>query len=185
MEIIVRDWWSPEEPAEPSNDYEESLDAYREWIQETYNFKIKQVAISDWGTTPQDFVDYVTTGGDDNNYVFILRGDAAIVSAMGNGLMYDLSTLDCLDFTKDKYTLNLIHEQYAKGDAIYAMSAGLAEPRTGVYFNKKVLADANVDFNEIYDAQKNGTWTWDKFTEIMDKVQVDKDNDGVNDIWDK
>ena len=38
MEIVVRDWWSSEEQAEPSNDYEESLDEYREWIQETYNF---------------------------------------------------------------------------------------------------------------------------------------------------
>ena len=183
MEIVVRDWWSPEEPAEPSNDYEESLDEYREWIQETYNFKIKQVAISDWGTTPQDFVDYVTTGGDDVNYVFILRGDAAIVSAMSNGLMYDLSTLDCLDFTKDKYTLNLIHEQYAKGDSIYAMSAGLAEPRTGVYFNKRLLTEAGIDPESIYDMQADGTWTWDKFEEMMAKCQRDTDNDGIDDVY--
>lgn len=183
MEIIVRDWWSPEEPAEPSNDYEESLDEYREWIQETYNFKIKQVAISDWGTTPQDFVDYVTTGGDDNNYVFILRGDAAIVSAMSNGLMYDLSTLDCLDFTQDKFTKNLIHEQYAKGDAIYAMSAGIAEPRTGVYFNKRLLTEAGIDPESVYDMQADGTWTWDKFEELMAKCQRDTDNDGIDDVY--
>lgn len=183
MEIVVRDWWSSEEPAEPSNDYEESLDEYREWIQETYNFKIKQVAISDWGTTPQDFVDYVTTGGDDNNYVFILRGDAAIVSAMSNGLMYDLATLDCLDFTQDKFTSNLIHEQYAKGDSIYAMSAGIAEPRTGVYFNKRLLTEAGIDPESIYDMQADGTWTWDKFEELMAKCQRDTDNDGVNDVY--
>ena len=183
MEIVVRDWWSPEEPAEPSNDYEESLDEYREWIQETYNFKIKQVAISDWGTTPQDFVDYVTTGGDDVNYVFIVRGDAAIVSAMSTGLMYDLSTLDCLDFTQDKYMKNLIHEQYAKGDAIYAMSAGIAEPRTGVYFNKRLLQDAGIDPESIYDMQADGTWTWDKFEELMAKCQRDTDNDGIDDVY--
>ncbi len=183
MEIVVRDWWSPEEPAEPSNDYEESLDEYREWIQETYNFKIKQVAISDWGTTPQDFVDYVTTGGDDVNYVFIVRGDAAIVSAMSNGLMYDLATLDCLDFTQDKYMKNLIHEQYAKGDSIYAMSAGIAEPRTGVYFNKRLLTEAGIDPESVYDMQADGTWTWDKFEELMAKCQRDTDNDGIDDVY--
>ena len=52
MEIVIRNWWSPEEPAEPTNDYEEARDEYRAWIQETYNFKIKEVAISDWGSTP-------------------------------------------------------------------------------------------------------------------------------------
>ena len=37
MEIIIRNWWSSAEPAEPVNDYEEARDEYREWIQETYN----------------------------------------------------------------------------------------------------------------------------------------------------
>ena len=94
IEIIIRDWWSGD-PAEPTNDYEEARDEYREWIQETYNFTIKQTAISDWSSTPADFVDYATTGGDEY-YAFILRDDPAITSAMATGLMYDLSTLDCL-----------------------------------------------------------------------------------------
>ena len=92
IEIIIRDWWSGD-PAEPTNDYEEARDEYREWIQETYNFTIKQTAISDWSSTPADFVDYATTGGDEY-YAFILRDDPAITSAMATGLMYDLSTLD-------------------------------------------------------------------------------------------
>ena len=89
VEIIIRDWWSGD-PAEPTNDYEEARDEYREWIQETYNFTIKQTAISDWGSTPADFVDYATTGGDEY-YAFVLRDDPAITSAMATGLMYDLS----------------------------------------------------------------------------------------------
>lgn len=183
MEIVVRDWWSPEEPAPAANDYEEARDEYREWIQETYNFTIKQVAVSDWGTTPQDFVDYVTTGGDDTNYVFIVRDDPAITSAMANGLMYDLSTLDCLDFSEDKFAGNKLHEQYAKGDAIYAAYAGLSEARTGVYFNKRLLQDAGIDPESLYDMQADGTWTWDKFDELMGQCQRDTDNDGVDDVY--
>ncbi len=183
MEIVIRDWWSPEEPAEPANDYEEAQQEWREWAQETYNFKIKQVAISDWGSAPQDFVDYVTSGGDDVNYVFTLRADPAVTSAMANGLMYDLSKLDCLDFSSDKFQLNKLHEQYSKGDAIYAMYAGISEPRTGVFFNKKVLQDAGIDPDSIYDMQKDGTWTWDKFDELMGKCQRDTDNDGTDDIF--
>ena len=119
MDIIIRNWWSGD-PTEPQNEYEEALKDYRDWIQETYNFTLTQTAMSDWGSTPTDFVDYATTGGDEN-YVFILRDDPAITSAMSNGLMYDLSTLDCLDFNDVKFQRNLLHKQYSKGDAIYAM----------------------------------------------------------------
>ena len=183
MEIVIRDWYTSDEMLEPGNEYEEARDEWREWAQETYNFKIKQVAISDWASTPQDFVDYCTSGGDDTNYVFILRDDPAITSAMASGLMYDLSTLDCLDFSKEKFQLNKLHEQYSKGNSIYAMFAGVSEPRTGVYFNKKVLQDAGIDPESIYDMQADGTWTWDKFDELMGKCQRDTDNDGTDDVY--
>ncbi len=183
MEIIVRNWWSPEEPAEPANEYEEARQEWREWAQETYNFTIKEAAISDWGSAPQDFVDYCTTGGDDVNYVFTLRDDPAVTSAMANGLMYDLATLDCLDFSQDKFQNNKLHEQYAKGDSIYCMYAGLSEARTGVYFNKRVLTDAGIDPESLYDMQADGTWTWDKFDELMGQCQRDTDNDGVDDVY--
>ena len=182
-EIVIRDWWTSEDPAEPANDYEEAQQEWRDWIQETYNFKIKQVAISDWGSTPQDFVDYCTSGGDENNYVWTLRADPAITSAMASGLMYDLSTLDCLDFSSDKFQLNKLHEQYSKGDAIYAMYAGISEPRTGVFFNKRVLEEAGIDPESIYDMQADGTWTWDKFDELMGECQRDTDNDGTDDVY--
>ena len=97
------------------------------------------MAISDWASAPADFVDYVTTGGDDKNYVFILREDPATTSAMAQGLMYDLATLDCLDFTETKFTSNKVHELYAKGGKIFAMNAGYSEPRCGMWFNKRVL----------------------------------------------
>jgi len=181
MEIIIRDWWSSE-PGEAKDDYEEALYAYRDWIQETYNFTIKQQAISDWGSTPQDFVDYATTGGDEN-YVFILRDDAITTGAMAQGLMYDLSTLDCLDFSEKKFQQNLLHKQYGKGDAIYAMYAGVSEPRTGMYFNKKLLKEAGIDPESLYELQASGQWTWDKWVELMKQVQRDIDADGVIDVW--
>lgn len=183
MEIVIRNWWSPEERAEAQNEFEEAKYEYYDWIQETYNFKIKELAISDWGSAPQDFVDYVTTGGDENNYVFVLRADPATTSAMGQGLMYDLSTLDCLDFSDAKFQSNKLHEQYAKGGKINCMYAGYSEPRTGIFFNKRILKDAGVDPESLYDMQADGTWTWDAWTDIMSKVQRDLDNDGVIDIY--
>ncbi len=182
MEVIIRDWWSGDGSAsEPSNDYEEARQEYRDWIQETYNFKIKTMGISDWGSTPQDFIDYVTSGGDENNYVFTL--DSRSAAAMSQGFMYDLSTLDCLDFTEAKFTSNKMHELYSKGSSIYAMSTGKSEPRTGIWFNKRLLTEAGIDYQTIYDMYDAGTWTWDAFESLCEQVQRDIDNDGVIDVW--
>lgn len=181
MEIVIRDWWSPEEPEEPTNAYEEAVEEWRDWIQETYNFKIRQVAISDWASTPEDFVNYATTGGDEN-YIFILRSDSSVVSAMYSGLMYDLATLDCLDFSDEKWTGG-VDELFSIGDSIYCMYALTPEARTGVYFNKRLLEEAGINPDDMYKWQESGEWTFDKCKEVLSKVQRDTDNDGVIDIY--
>lgn len=184
MEIVIRDWFTSDtSEREPKNEFEEAQNDYWDWIQETYNFKIKRVAMSDWGSAPQDFVDYAQAPADENNYVFIVRSDAAVTSAVATGLCYDLSTLDCLDFSQPKFQLNKLHEKYRKGKAIYAMAAGAPEPRTGVFFNKRLLKEADIDPESIYDMQKAGTWTWDALLELMAKVQRDTDQDGQIDVW--
>ena len=183
MEIIIRDWWSSGEVAEPNNAFEEAQQEYREWIQETYNFTVTELAISDWGSTPQDFVDYATTGGDEN-YIFVLRQGGEFVSAMNSGLMYDLSTLDCLDFSEEKWNTNKMHEVASGTNGeIYAMRGIEPEPRGGVYFNKRLLEEAGVNPDDIYTWVSNGEWTWEKFEELCAQVQKDIDNDGVIDIY--
>ena len=186
IDIVIRDWWTnPDDllPENAQNEYDEAVAEYRVWAQEKYNFTMTQKAISDWGSTPQDFVDDVTTGGDGTNYIWIVRDDPKIAKAMILGQMYDLSKLDCLDFNSPKFTSNLLHKQYTYKGGIYAMYAGLSEPRDGLFINETLLSDNNIDPDTIYDMQANGTWTWDAFKEIMDKVQKDTDNDGTNDIW--
>lgn len=181
MEIIIRDWWTADEEVETKNEYEEAREEYYDWIQETYNFTIKQVAVSSWSSTPEDFLNYATTGGEEN-YLFILRSGSELVSAMNSGLMYDLSTLDCLDFSEDKWG-SKVHELMGKGTAIYGMCGISSEPRGGMFFNKRLLEEAGIDPDTIYDLQESGEWTWDKFEEICSQVQADTDNDGVIDRY--
>ena len=188
MEIIIRDWWTdPDE--DPGNEYEEATQEYHEWLQETYNFTITRTGISDHSSSVQDFLDYTTAGGDEKNYVFVLPGywnywdDSTTASAFQNDLFYDLSSLDCLDFTREKFTANLTHQQYSKDGGIYAMYEGTPEPRTGVYFNKRLLREAGIDPESLYDMQAAGTWTWDAFLQCLEKVQRDIDGDGVIDVY--
>ncbi|MCQ2519313.1 MAG: extracellular solute-binding protein [Lachnospiraceae bacterium] len=185
--VTIRDWFTAdnfENPAEPKTDYEEAVNDYREWVQETYNFKIHTVTMGDWGTVNQDFVDYVSAGGDDETYVFTTHsGGGTILSAMKSGLAYDLATIDCLDFSDKMFTDNNCHALYTFGSSIYAMHTGPAEPRTGVYFNKKLLSEAGIDPESIYDMQANDTWTWEEFEKMLAQTTRDLDNDGTIDIW--
>ncbi len=183
MEIIVRDWWSPEEPSAPMNDYQEARKEYFDWIQETYNFKIREVAISDWESASLDFINYASTGGDNENYVFTLHAEPSISEAMNSGLMYDLAKLDCLDFSQAKFTQNRMHELYSTDYAIYAMNAGIAEPGAGIFFNKRILEEIGITAEDLYELQRTGNWTWDVWTEIMDHVQRDIDGDGEIDVY--
>lgn len=182
MEIIIRDWWSSGEEEEAKNAYEEARNEYRDWIQETYNFTIKEIAISDWGSTPEDFATYAATGGDEN-YIFTLRQGSELTAAMNNGLMYDLATLDCLDFSEEKWNTNGLHEFMTKGDSIYGMRGIAPEARGGLYFNKRLLEEAGLSADDIYTWQENGEWTWEKFEEVCQQIQADTDNDGVIDRY--
>lgn len=181
MEIILADWWSNDEEAEPTNSYEEARKEYIDWIQETYNFTIKSKAISTWDDMPTDFVNFASTGGAEN-YIFTLRQGGELVAAMNSGLMYDLSTLDCLDFKEAKWQ-NGIYQQMTKNGAIYGMRGIDPQPNGGIYFNKRLLEEAGINPQTIYDLQESGEWTWSKFEELCAQVQKDTDNDGVIDQY--
>ena len=192
IEVDIVNWWAADTPADPVNDYEEAMWDYREWCQETYNFTVKETKNFSgneltWGDCIQQFSDYVTSDGDDGYYVFTGRMCAAATTAVQSGLMYDLSTLDCLDFKNESvFTRNGVDEFFAKGSSIYTMYAtsnGFPEAREGIFFNKRVLEDAGIDPESIYDMQANGTWTWDAWKDLCEKVQRDTDNDGTPDVY--
>lgn len=183
MHIIMRDWWTnPDNVQENKSAYDEAREEYLEWIQETYNFTIEQKAISDWGSTPEDFTNYVITNGDDENYLFFLRADSTFLAAMNNGLMWDLTKLDSVDFSESKWDKG-VKSTATKGSAIYAMNGEYTEPKGGMFFNKRVLEDAGINPDEIYQLQENMEWTWAKFEELCEKVAADTDNDGVIDRY--
>ena len=53
------------------------------------------------------------------------------------------------------------------GDAIYGMSGEFPEAKGGMYFNKRLLKEAGIDPQEIYDLQENMEWTWERIGIII------------------
>jgi hypothetical protein len=70
-----------------------------------------------------------------------------------------------------------------KGDAVYGMRPIPSEPRDGVWFNKRLLEEAGIDPESLYDMQRDGTWTWEAYEDICKKITRDTDNDGVIDVY--
>lgn len=180
MEIVIGDWWSSQEEAEPTNAMEEARSEYRDMIQKKYNFTMKQVAVSDWDGMQETIT--TTIIAEDPAAQIFLMAPSWIAAPLANGLIYDLSTLDSLDFSDSKWIKN-VTSVTTFGDSIYGMNAGIAEPKLGVFFNKRLFQEAGLDPNLPYDLQANGKWTWEEFEKICKVLTKDTNNDGITDTY--
>ena len=179
--IYLYDWWSNDDEnhsarnPEPDDD-EAALYAYRDWLEETYNCKLVEKALSDWAGNPQALAEMVMNGDNSQLCLVALASDF-----VGTPLANDLFMPWTIDLSKDKWVAADL-EMMTKDGKVYGVHAG-KEPRSCLYVNKRVLEEAGIDWNEIYDHQANGTWTWDVWKTYLDKVQKDVDNDGIIDVW--
>lgn len=179
MEIVMADWFS-KEAAEPTTAYEEATAEYRDYIQQTYNFKIRSEKISGYGTYPEKFTTFATSGGDEN-YIFCMANQFLTVPML-SGLYFDLSQLDILDFSDPKWNPSTTY-MTTLGSAIYGMRSEATEPRGGVFWNKRLFNEAGIDPDLPYDLQANNEWTWDTFEDLCKKLTRDVNNDGEYDYW--
>lgn len=180
MEVIVADWFTAENQAAPKTAEEEARAKWLKFLENTYHFTIVQKKIDDWGQHGQKFVQ-VATNGDKKNYVFCLYQNS-ISAQMKAKLFYDLATLPALDFSNPKWQPT-VKQLMSQGKKVYGMRAIDPEPRGGLFFNKRLLTEAGIKPDTIYDLQKNGQWTWDNFDKLCSKILRDTNNDGVMDVY--
>ncbi len=179
MEVIYGDWWSdPEAPA--ASKQQEDERAFRQWVMDTYNVKVTQMAVAGWGSNPQFVSNFCITGGDEN-YVFTVDGRSAIVGVNAD-LFYDLSTIKNVNWKAEKWEQGAIN-RLKIGDSFYCFNIGKPEPKNGLIFNKRILEENGIDPDAPYDLQKSGNWTWETFEEMCKKITKDTDNDGIIDQY--
>ncbi len=178
MQVTIAAWWANPDPDE-STAYGEATKNYRDWIQSTYNFTIKEESIGSWDDYPSLLTNFCTTGGDEN-YVFVC--DERSFSGFRSGLYKDLASLDCLDFTEEKWDKGAL-DFLRLGDSIYGMRAERPEPRGGIFFNKRLLQEAGIDPESLYDMQAAGTWDWAAFEDLCAKLTRDTNGDDIPDIY--
>ncbi len=175
--VTIYDYWSGDGARvdEPNEEQQAQYD-YRDWLMETYNVVIEQKQGGDWNTCAEEMINFVSAP--DGSYRAYIIEPGKVGSLVANGVaapfLYDVSG--------EKWNQANIAMWASNGQA-YGVSTGAHEPRGGLYFNKRVLEEANIDWNTIYDMQAAGTWTWAAFEEMLKATTKDVDNDGVNDIY--
>ena len=177
LTITIYDYWSGDgaRVAEPSEEQQAQYD-YRDWIEATYNVKIEQKQGGDWGTCAEEMINFVSAP-DGSLRAYIIES-GKVGTLVGNGIAAPID----YDFSAEKWNKAMI-DMWTIAGKTYAVSTGACEPHGVLYFNKRVLEEANIDWNTIYDMQANGTWTWAAFEDILKATTRDTDNDGINDIY--
>ena len=143
---------------------------------ETYNVVIEQKQGGDWNTCAEEMINFVSAP--DGSYRAYIIEPGKVGSLVANGVAAPIK----YDFSDEKFNQITI-DTWSIDENKYGFSTGKTEPRGCLFFNKRILAECNVNYEEIYDMQAAGTWTWEAFEEIVKKCTVDKDNDGVIDVY--
>ena len=173
--ITLYDYWSGDgaRKAEPSEEEQAQYD-YRDWIEATYNVKFEQKQGGDWGTCAQEMINFASAADGSLRAYVIEPGKVGSLITGGVAAQIDYDFSDA-----DQWNTGII-ETYNN----YAMTmAPNVEPRGCVYFNKRILEDAGVEWEGLYDLQAEGKWTWAAFEDVLKKTTLDTDNDGVIDIY--
>lgn len=178
MDILIGDWYTENVQTQKS-DYEQEQEKYWEKIQKDYNFTIKRESAYAYQGMQAKFVNDVMANNPSCQLYYLYQ---EMVSApLMKGLMKDLSKLPEFDFQEEKWNPT-VTELMSIGDGIWGMSTE-REPRGGIFFNKRLLAEAGIPEDEPYDLQKSGKWTWDKFEEYCKRLTKDSDGDGKSDQY--
>ena len=183
-DIYIYNYWDSQDWTErlsgELSDEEAARVEYRHWIEQTYNCTIHEIQRGDWGTCAQEMIDFTGNPEDDKLAIFIIE-PGKVGSLVANGIAAPISD-KYVDLNAEKW--NAAEKDFMTvGGKLYGLYSGNSEPRGCLYFNKRVLEEAGIDWNTIYDMQAAGTWTWAAFEEMLAQITKDTDNDGVNDIY--
>lgn len=178
--------WYAEEPQPPKTMYQEDLRDYREQIQKDYNFTIHVDNIGGYGESYTTKLSSSITRGFPVGDICEVKPEW-FLGLYNNKLCAPLDTMkDDSGFKRsllqdEKWNRSVLEATTFDGH-IYGMAVG-HNPGAGIFFNKRLLQEAGYSADELYDFQKNGTWTWSKFEEVLKACTRDTDHDGDIDTW--
>lgn len=180
--LYINPYWNPPARLDEPDDQIQARYDWQDWVQETYNVKIVEEQYGEWGESQVTMIRDFITKADTNELRIFLMPPGFVGNPMAQGWFADWKNNELLDFESDIWNKGDIDFMTLK-DKIYGVVLGAPEPRQCVFFNKKLLADVGISADSIYDMQKDGTWNWENFEKLVDQAKVDKDSNGVPEVY--
>ena len=180
--VYIYDYWTASSERNPNpTEKEQALYDYQDWIKSTYNCNVVQIAKGDWGSNADELIRFFSNCNASQLCLFILPQDFVGKVLQANAAAsWNLNNSTIIE--GEKWNQKSI-ELMSQDGLVYGVSAGYSEPRQCLFFNKRILEEVGIDWNNIYDMQAEGTWKWSAFETILRQIQKDLDNDGTLDIY--
>jgi ABC-type glycerol-3-phosphate transport system substrate-binding protein len=187
MNIILGNWywdWDAN-TRKAANTAEQNTINWRKQIQKDHNFTISEKLVATYDQMQQKAAVSIISGAPIAS-AFIVEPSWAM-AMIKQGLVYPVSDITDIDMGADKPMEwnQLIRDSFTFNGKTYAFNAGYDSSKHagGVFFNKRLFQEAGIDPNLPYDKQKDGTWTWDVFMDLCQKLTRDTNNDGIIDTY--
>ena len=173
---------NPAKRAEDPDEDQQATYDYEDWIMKTYNVNVVFEQVGSWEGQLAEIQNFLSKGDTSELRMFIVPS-GFVGNPIANGWYADWKNNELIDLNSE--SLNKVDVDFmTKGDKTYGISTTpKSEPRACVFFNKKLLQDAGIDPESIYDMQKDGTWTFAEFEKLVAQMHKDNDADGVIDIY--
>ena len=191
--ISVASWWSSYnvDTYEPRNEGEEKTLEYRKKILRDEGFSFQFVEISDWDNYLALVASNIMSGN--RNYQIYELGSNMAITLFKQGLLYPVSDSTAVNFNIREPIAGvvpmyngLVQDFMTFNGKQYGWLYGLPNDgwgQTMLYFNTKLLTDAGLSPDHLYDLQRNNNWTWDTFLDLCRRLTRDTNNDGITDIY--
>lgn len=147
------------------------------YVEENYNCTIEFIDLG------EDYVDDYTTSVLSGNPICDVGyaiTTTVLPTLIEGGIAYPISDLGVIDFDNYKWRQDVIEAGYYKGKN-YTMLLSDPEIRYGIFWNKTLFNEYGLP--DLYELYEKGEWNWAAFKDIAQKANVDKDNDGIIDIY--
>jgi multiple sugar transport system substrate-binding protein len=196
MNITVGNWWHSYDTTKtpPTNqwvgsEYQEKQLDYRKRLLKEYNFSMSDKNIASWNEMPQISATSIMAGRPAAT-IFVLQPDWAL-NLYRQNLLYPVGKSKAVSWTAttpiewNRAVTSAFTFKNGRTQDAYAFAEGYggSQHAACVFFNKRLFKEAGFPENYLYDLQKSGQWTWDKFLEVAKQLTRDTNNDGIPDTY--
>lgn len=181
------EWLAEEVTGEALND---AIYKRNKTMEEKYGITLKVVAQGSWSDYASTTLPQLQASIQANNGEYdLIAGYSAPFSNMATtGMLYDLNTLQHLDFDKPWWWQSYKNASAINGINYFglgALSLSAIYSMAAVFFNPEIMEEVNSGVDP-YQLVLDGKWTWDKMNELGANAVKELDGDnamGAGDRW--